>query len=109
LENYRGPVSAEEAKTPYVPQLMNAGAYEFSRFVLPKYPVLAMQARIQGKVELRFTLEPDTGEVLSVEAVSGHPLLKPGAVDAAKEWRFRPSSITSRTLRLTLDYALRCP
>jgi len=73
------------------------------------YPPLAMRARIQGKVELRLTLDPATGQVLNVEAVSGHPLLKPSAIDAAKEWRFKPNSVPSLGLGLPLEYALQYP
>jgi TonB family protein len=109
LADYRGPVSAEEAKTGFVPQLLEAGKYQFSRFVVPKYPPLAMLARIQGNVELRLILDLDTGQVLEVEAVSGHPLLKPSAIEAAKQWRIEPKSITSQGLNLTVQYALRCP
>lgn len=109
LASYRGPVSATEASVSYVAQLLNAQAFQFSHFVAPKYPPLAMQARIQGKVELQVTLDPATGEVLGAWAVSGHAPLKRSAIDAAKQWRFTPKSIDSKTLNLTLDFALRCP
>lgn len=106
LASYQGPVTAAEVST--IPELLNAKEYQFSHFVAPKYPPLAMSARIQGKVELQLTLEPTTGEVLGALAVSGHPMLKPSAVDAAKQWRFLPQSIESGTLNLTVDFALRC-
>lgn len=106
LADYRGPVSASEAQTSYVPRLLVAATYPFSNFVEPKYPLLAMQARIQGKVELRLTSDPATGLVLNVEPVSGHPLLRPGAIDAARQWRFKPNPIRSQTVTLTLEYAL---
>jgi TonB family protein len=102
-------VSAAEAAVSYIPLLVNAEAYRFSRFSPPKYPPLAMHARIQGKVELEVTVQPSTGEVLDVVAVSGHPVLKPNAVDAARQWAFQPRSTGSGKLRLTLDFALRCP
>jgi len=108
LADYRGPVSAVESRASYVPQLVNAQAYRFSHFVAPSYPRLAMQARIKGKVELRLALEPATGKVSGAQAVSGHPLLKQSAIDAAKQWRFEPNSINSETLSLTLDFAFRC-
>jgi hypothetical protein len=73
LAGYRGPVNAEEAKIGYVPRLLDGGTYQFSHFVEPKYPPLAMQAQIQGRVELHLTSDPDTGQVLNVEAVFGHP------------------------------------
>jgi len=107
LDGYRGPISATIANA--APQLLNAQAYRFSQFVAPKYPPLAMQARIQGKVELQLTLEPATGEVLGAWAISGHPLLKPSAVDAAKQWRFSPNSFDSDTVNVSLDFTLRCP
>jgi hypothetical protein len=67
-----------------------------------------MSARSQSKVELQLKLDPATGEVLDASAVSGHPLLKPSAIEAAKQWRLAPQSIQSETLNLTLDFALRC-
>jgi TonB family protein len=109
LANYRGPVSFTEANATYVPQLLNAQAYDFSRFVAPKYPPIAKQARIEGKVELQLTLEPATGDVVTAVATSGHALLKPTAIEAAKQWRFKPQSANSDTLSVTLEYALRCP
>jgi TonB family protein len=109
LTNYRGPVNATEASEGFVPHLLNAQAYQFSHFAAPSYPRMAMLARIEGKVELQLTLQPATGEVLDALVVSGHPLLAPSAIDAAKQWRFKPNSIDSETVRLTLDFALRCP
>ena len=106
LENYSGPIDAEMRP---VPRLLDAGAYRFSRFVDPNYPALALQARVQGKVELQLTLEPATGVVLVASAVSGHPLLKAVAIDAARQWRFAPNSVDSPVLNLTLDFSLRCP
>jgi TonB family protein len=107
LTSYQGPISATEAFSS-VPELLNAQAYRFSNFVAPKYPRLALQARIQGNVELQLTLEPATGGVVEALAVSGHPLLKQSAIDAAKQWRFTPDSIDSKTLSLTLNFAPRC-
>jgi len=31
-----------------------------------------------------------TGEIQNLQVVSGHPLLIPAAVDAVKQWRYRP-------------------
>ncbi len=109
LASYRGPVSAAEAKAAYVPELVNAQSYRLTCFAPPKYPPLALQARIQGKVELQVAVEPSTGEVRDVSAISGHPLLKPAAIDAAKQWRFVPNSVPAETVILTVDFALRCP
>jgi TonB family protein len=109
LASYHGPLSEAEANQGYVPQLLNAQGYQFSHFFLPKYPPLAQAARIYGKVELQLTVDPSTGEVHDVSAVSGHPLLKPAAIDAARQWRFASNSIESGNVNVTLDFALRCP
>jgi len=106
LKDYRGPLNPAEASGRPVPQLLHAEAYRFSNFVTPMYPSLAASARIQGKVELQLTAEPVTGEVRSVSALSGHPLLTPAALETAKQWRFEPNSISAETLTVTLNFAL---
>ncbi|HEV1285978.1 MAG TPA: energy transducer TonB [Bryobacteraceae bacterium] len=108
LSGYKGLISANDQKVSYVPQLLNPQSYRFARFEAPKYPPLARQAHIEGKVELRLTLEPATGQVRDAVAVSGHRLLTPSAIDAAKQWIFVPESINSGSASVTLDFVLRC-
>jgi TonB family protein len=55
----------------------------------PIYPPLARVARVQGTVVLRVTISK-TGNVQKVSLVSGHPLLVSAAIDAVKQWKFRP-------------------
>jgi TonB family protein len=55
----------------------------------PTYPPLARQARIQGTVVLKVIIGK-TGDVQNVELVSGHPMLAPAAVEAVKQWKYRP-------------------
>lgn len=64
--------------------------------------------RIEGKVQLQLSVETATGDVLGVLPISGHPFLRPSAIEAAGQWRFEPKSIDSKTLNHTLDFALRC-
>ena len=56
--------------------------------VQPDYPVLARQARIQGPVELAALISRRTIENLQV--LSGHPMLTSAALNAVKQWRYRP-------------------
>jgi TonB family protein len=109
LADYRGPIDPREAKTPFEVQVVNAQAYEFSRFVSAVFPPLAKQARIQGRVELQLTVEPSTGRVNNAAATSGHPVLIPSAIDAAKQWQFRPNAVPPEKLSVTLEYVSRCP
>jgi TonB family protein len=55
----------------------------------PSYPPLAKQARIQGNVRLQAIIDK-TGKVSDVRALSGHPLLIQPAIDAVKQWEFKP-------------------
>ena len=59
------------------------------RKVSPVYPALARQARIQGSVVLSIVINKD-GEVRDTKLVSGHPMLAPAAIEAVKQWRYRP-------------------
>src|SRR5438034_627733 len=52
LGDYRGPISAAEAKANYVPHLLDSQAYRFTQFVPPKFPPLALLARVHGNVEV---------------------------------------------------------
>jgi periplasmic protein TonB len=55
----------------------------------PPYPPIARDARIQGQVVLTAIISK-TGEIQNLALVSGHPLLVPAAINAVKQWRYRP-------------------
>jgi len=57
--------------------------------VKPVYPAVARAARIQGAVVLTALIGKD-GAVQELELVSGHPMLVPAAMEAVKQWRYRP-------------------
>jgi protein TonB len=59
------------------------------RKVQPAYPPLAKQARIQGSVVLQAVIGKD-GSIQNLKAVSGHPMLIPSALDAVRQWRYKP-------------------
>ena len=54
--------------------------------VAPVYPPLARQARIQGSVILEVVINK-SGDVESMQLISGHPLLAPAAIEAVKQWK----------------------
>jgi protein TonB len=55
----------------------------------PVYPVEARKQHIQGDVFLQFIIDKE-GKVVNLRAVQGDPVLAEAALDAAKQWRFRP-------------------
>ncbi len=57
--------------------------------VQPSYPALARQARIQGTVVLQALIGKD-GAIQNLHVVSGHPMLTGAALDAVKQWRYKP-------------------
>jgi protein TonB len=59
------------------------------RKVDPQYPSLARQARIQGTVVLQAVIGKD-GSVQNLRVISGHPMLIQSAVDAVKQWLYKP-------------------
>jgi len=59
------------------------------RKVNPTYPPLARQARIQGVVILQAQISKD-GNIENLQLISGHPMLAPAAIEAVKQWKYRP-------------------
>ena len=57
--------------------------------VRPPYPPLARQARIQGTVVLQAVIGKD-GSIQNLRVVSGHPMLAQAALEAVKQWRYKP-------------------
>ena len=58
--------------------------------VEPVYPPEARSKGLQGFVEVLLTLDP-TGAVVNAEPLSGPDALRPAALDAVKQWAFRPA------------------
>jgi protein TonB len=59
------------------------------RRVNPVYPPLARQARIQGVVLLQAQISK-TGDIENLQLISGHPMLAPAAIEAVKQWKYKP-------------------
>jgi periplasmic protein TonB len=79
------------------------------RRVQPPYPVIARQARIQGSVQVQIDISED-GAVTNVTLLSGHPLLREAALQAAKQWLFIPTELNGQRVRavglLTFNFTL---
>lgn len=59
------------------------------RKVQPSYPPLAKTARIQGQVILHALISKQ-GNIENLEVVSGHPMLVQSALDAVRQWKYKP-------------------
>jgi len=79
------------------------------RRVQPPYPIIAKQAHIQGSVQVQIDIS-ETGVVTNVTLLSGHPLLRDAAMQAAKQWQFIPTELNGLPVRaiglLTFNFTL---
>jgi periplasmic protein TonB len=58
--------------------------------VQPQYPEIAKTAHIQGTVILHALIAKD-GTIQELQYISGPPLLMRSAMDAVRQWRYRPT------------------
>lgn len=65
--------------------------------VLPVYPALAKSVRLQGHVILDVVIGTD-GTVQELKLVSGHPLLAPAAMQAVKQWTYKPTMLNGEAV-----------
>lgn len=77
--------------------------------VAPQYPPEAGRARIEGTVVLMAAIGKD-GSVQDVRVESGLPLLAQAAIDAVKQWRYRPYLLNGEPVevdsRITINFTL---
>jgi TonB family protein len=66
----------------------------------PEYPTVARQAKASGAVTVQVTID-ENGSVISARAVSGHPLLQPAAVAAARQAKFSPTLLMGEPVKVT--------
>lgn len=74
-------------------------AAKMIRRVLPVYPVLARNARIAGTVRLEGIIARD-GTISRLKVVSGHPLLVPAALEAVRQWVYRPTLLNGEPVEV---------
>ncbi|MGA8216516.1 MAG: TonB family protein [Candidatus Sulfotelmatobacter sp.] len=57
--------------------------------VQPIYPANALRMRVEGAVDLMATISK-TGDISAVKILKGDPTLARAAVDAVKQWKYKP-------------------
>ncbi|MGD9561492.1 MAG: TonB family protein [Pyrinomonadaceae bacterium] len=67
---------------------------------LPPYPPAAMAVRASGAVTVQVVVG-ETGEVISAQAVAGHPLLRDAAANAARAAKFSPTLLSGEPVMIT--------
>src|SRR5262245_11469844 len=64
-----------------------------TRKVQPTYPEIARTAKAQGAIQVQITVN-ESGEVIGARVINGHPLFRDAALQAAKQWRFKPTQLS---------------
>ena len=85
-----------------VPKTISGGVVngKASNLVKPPYPPAAKAVRASGAVNVQVTID-EKGNVISASAVSGHPLLRAAAVQAARSSKFNPTMLSGTPVRVT--------
>jgi periplasmic protein TonB len=88
---------------PTTPQRIRVGgqveAASLINKVPPVYPPIAKTAHVSGTVVLRAIIGKD-GEIRELQFVSGPPLLMKAAMDAVKEWRYKPTMLNGEAVEV---------
>ena len=77
--------------------------------VLPVYPPIARQSGTEGMVVLHAFISRE-GSIESLQVVSGHPFLARAALDAVRQWRYRPYVLNGQPVevetQITVNFTL---
>jgi TonB family protein len=77
--------------------------------VQPEYPPIAKAAGASGAVQVQVTIG-EKGEVTEATIINGHPLLREAALTAARQWQFKPISLSNTPVKaqgtLTFNFTI---
>jgi protein TonB len=65
----------------------------------PQYPSFALQTKTQGTVRLHAIISRD-GRITSLDVLSGHPFLVKAALEAVRQWRYRPTLLNGEPVEV---------
>lgn len=88
----------EQAK----PKTISGGVLNGKAISLPKppYPPAARAVNAEGAVSVQVTID-EQGNVISASAISGHPLLRAVATEAARSAKFSPTLLMGEPVKVT--------
>jgi len=112
LSSFGGPaVVLPPPSTPsvYSPRISRMMEGNLIYRVQPQYPPLARQARVQGTVVLRAVISRE-GKIEHLQVISGPVLLMKSAMDAVRQWRYRPYYLNNEPVevetQVTVNFTL---
>lgn len=67
--------------------------------VMPVFPLEASQERVEGVVKLEAIITT-AGLIRSLKVLEGHELLRASAVEAVRQWRYRPTRLNGKEVEV---------
>src|SRR5262245_12611007 len=97
----KAPAVGEKGEAAVVKKVVKKGVLSGSVLnkVSPAYPGEARAAGVSGKVQVQVTISEE-GRVIEAIAISGPELLREAAVQAAKEWVFKPTKLDGMPVKV---------
>ena len=88
---------------PSTPQRIRVGgnveAASLLNKVAPEYPPIAKTAHVAGTIVLHAVISKD-GTIQQLQYISGPPLLMKSAMDAVKQWRYKPTTLNGEAVEV---------
>lgn len=96
------PYQTPARKNPAGDKIISGGVLNGKAVELPKplYPTAAKAVRASGAVNVQVTID-ENGQVISASAVSGHPLLRSSAEQAARIAKFTPTILSGKVVKVS--------
>ncbi|HMV86119.1 MAG TPA: energy transducer TonB [Blastocatellia bacterium] len=103
MRNFTATAKAADGSPAATPKKINVsnGVLQGSavKKIQPAYPPVAKAAKASGQVQVQITISEE-GKVVEASAISGHPLLRDAAVEAARQWVFKPVELSGTPVKV---------
>lgn len=104
---------SQDAPSPPLPSRVRVSAGVLAalrtKYVQPKYPSEARSKHVEGSVVMRILVARD-GKVSEVNLISGDDGLAPAAMDAVKQWKYKPYLLNGEPVeveaQVTINFTL---
>jgi TonB family protein len=110
----KAPLGTLFSAPPVLPEFGSPVSHGVSEGVLihkvqPVYPTQGLPMRLEGAVVLQAVIAED-GKVKDLKVISGHPTLAQAAMDAVRQWRYRPYQLNGKPVamqtQITINFKL---
>jgi len=101
ISSHQPPELKSPAEKPAKPLIVSRGVMEAALInqVQPSYPTAARIMRLSGEVVLHAIIGKD-GSVRELQPLSGNPILVQAALEAVRQWRYRPTMLSGEPVEV---------